>query len=302
MDYSENILNLLELPVSHRTITVDKDFMLSDNIGMSIPSTALEDLVRLSDRGPFKIRFTSIVFCTRGRLSLRINLHEHVVTSGDMLFVPEGAIGEFSLLTADSELILFAFSKDFNVFDSYLKSKQRPASYLVDPPILTLTPREMDDVVSIYKILRHRLDDPQFLSKREMAIASMRTISYYLSAYITLRENEPPVNTRATTIFDRFVDLVEEYSLNHRELAFYADRLAITPKYLSKVVLERSGKSAKSWIQDRVILEAKVLLREENLSIQQISDRLSFPNQSFFGVFFKKEVGISPIKYRNRQQ
>lgn len=81
-------------------------------------------------------------------------------------------------------------------------------------------------------------------------------------------------------------------------MQFYADRLCLTPKYLSQVVHAVSGRHAGDWIRDYVILEAKALLKSGQYTIQQVSDMLNFANQSFFGVYFKKAVGCSPTVYK----
>lgn len=80
-----------------------------------------------------------------------------------------------------------------------------------------------------------------------------------------------------------------------------ADLLCVTPKYLSQVIRNVSGKLAGKWITDFVILEAKALLKGGKLTIQQIADNLNFANQSFFGRWFKDNVGMSPSEYRNQK-
>ena len=81
-------------------------------------------------------------------------------------------------------------------------------------------------------------------------------------------------------------------------MSFYAKQLNITPKYLSSVVKEVSGKTAARWIDESVILEAKALLKYSGMSIQEIAYYLNFPNQSFFGSYFKRNTGMSPSQYK----
>lgn len=95
-----------------------------------------------------------------------------------------------------------------------------------------------------------------------------------------------------------FMDLIRTHYKEHRGAEFYADKLCLTPKYLTKVIKENSGKSANDWIDDYVVLEAKALLKSTNMTIQQISDELNFPSQSFFDKFFKRHVGVSPKEYK----
>ena len=82
---------------------------------------------------------------------------------------------------------------------------------------------------------------------------------------------------------------------------FYAEKLSITPKYMSTVIKQTSGKTAGDWIDDHVLLEAKALLKSTNMTILQISDELNFPSQSFFGKYFKRLTGVSPKEYRRAQ-
>ena len=118
----------------------------------------------------------------------------------------------------------------------------------------------------------------------------------------SLSENEPkpeirkPVG-RKEQIFKDFLTLLEQHFTQERSISFYADRMCLTPKYLSTIVKEVSGKHGMQWIDEYVALEAKALLREGSMSVKQVSDKLNFPSQSMFGRFFKKMTGYSPKQY-----
>ncbi len=81
-------------------------------------------------------------------------------------------------------------------------------------------------------------------------------------------------------------------------MRIYATQLGLSLKYMSHVIYEKTGRHPSKWIKDYVILEAKTMLRSGNYSIQQIADELHFPNQSFFGKYFKEAVGVSPKKWK----
>lgn len=78
-------------------------------------------------------------------------------------------------------------------------------------------------------------------------------------------------------LFRRFIALVNQHSKHERSVNFYADKLCLTPHYLSSVIRETSGQTVMQWINQAVILEAKVLLKHSNLLVFQISDELNFP-------------------------
>ena len=92
--------------------------------------------------------------------------------------------------------------------------------------------------------------------------------------------------------------LVRDYHTKERNLSFYADKLFLTPKYLSKLIKTISGKSAHEWIDSFVILEAKNLLKYSDMSIKSIVYELNFPNQTTFYRFFKTKTGMTPSEYR----
>ena len=98
-----------------------------------------------------------------------------------------------------------------------------------------------------------------------------------------------------------FMQLLKEHYVSERNIGFYADKLCLSPKYLSQMVLAASGRHVKDWVRDYVILEAKALLRSRQYTVSQVSDMLNFPNQSFFGVYFKKAVGCSPSAYQSME-
>ena len=92
--------------------------------------------------------------------------------------------------------------------------------------------------------------------------------------------------------------IVKEKYIKHRNIAFYADQLCVSPKYLSSVVHAVSGKYATDWINQYVILEAKAMLKSDRISIKDVSNKLHFANQSFFAKFFKQHTGYTPKEYK----
>ena len=106
--------------------------------------------------------------------------------------------------------------------------------------------------------------------------------------------------TRQESMFREFLFLVSQHYVREREIGYYADQICVTPKYLSSVVKEVSGKTAAKWIDESVILEAKSLLKYSGMSIQEIAYHLNFSTQSFFGKYFKQHTGTSPSRYKRK--
>lgn len=298
----ERKLWLDDLPVSSQTLTLGNHFMISDTFDSGSSDLGIQEPL-LSERFlnmPFRIRFTMILLCTEGSIRLRTHMKEYLLTRGDMLLIREGSIGECIEISDDIKILMMAFSSRFKAMESGLKPSMEILSEVGKHLCLRMTDREIEDITSLYKILRHRMEDTSFTGMEELATSCLTTFFRYISNDIFSKRTPPPESGgRAQEIHEDFLELVETHSLSHRELSFYADRLCITPKYLSKMVLQASGKSAKEWIFTRIMLEAKVLLFDRSRPIQEISEILGFPNQSSFGSFFRKMKGMSPSAYRS---
>lgn len=107
-----------------------------------------------------------------------------------------------------------------------------------------------------------------------------------------------PTLSRKEELFEQFLQLLFEHCKEEHVVTFYAEKLFITPQYLSLILKELTGKSANKWIDDAIIVEAKILLKAPQATVQQVADVLHFSDQSTFGKFFKKHMGISPMEYR----
>ena len=121
---------------------------------------------------------------------------------------------------------------------------------------------------------------------------------YVLFQQTTSAEKRPFVNTNKENIAMRFAMLVGEHHKTRREVAFYADKLCISPVYLTKVVQEVNGQSAHEMIADYVVIEIKTLLRDARLDIKAVARRAGFANQSSLSRFFRLHTGMSPTEYR----
>lgn len=167
-------------------------------------------------------------------------------------------------------------------------------------PIIEITNEELETQTLIYEMLQRQLKSPERLFNN-MALDSLCEVLFYntLGIYASrLNENKP--RSRRDELLSNFIDLIEQHFKQERAVNFYADKLFVTPKHLSAVLKEISGKTAGEWIDHRVILEAKLLLRTTGMNVQEISLALNFANQSFFGKYFKHLTGVSPRYYRNK--
>ena len=115
-------------------------------------------------------------------------------------------------------------------------------------------------------------------------------------------QEAPEHSSRERYLLDRFMDMVQKNCREHRDLPFYAEALYISPKYLSRIVSRVSGRRAVDLIRDNVISEAQLLLSQGELNVQQVSHMLHFPNPSYFGRYYLKATGETPLAFQRRKQ
>jgi len=145
----------------------------------------------------------------------------------------------------------------------------------------------------LQKTIRKTENQNRISAVKHLTLAFFHGFSYQM-------HNIPNVSDKSKSdiLVEKFLTLVKENFKRHRNVEFYADKLCLTPKYLSKVIKQNSNKTAADWIEDHLILEVKALLKSTDKTISQISDELNFPSQSFFGKYFKRRTGLPPKVYR----
>ena len=236
-----------------------------------------------------------------------MNLDAFQVGSNSLVLNVPGNIIRVSGVETDERnlhFIVVAMSKSFMSgvrFDFNRLFNESMA--LLDNPCITLD-RSERRLCREYLDLASVLLTSDIQNKKEAIGALISSISYVLGSIwtgkLTAAERKPHApSAKAKNVYDQFLRLVTDYHTSERNMKFYADRLCLTPKYLSKLVKTVSGRSAPDWIDAFVILEAKNLLKYSELSIKQIVAKLNFPNQSVFYKFFKSHTGKTPSQYRN---
>ncbi len=165
-------------------------------------------------------------------------------------------------------------------------------------PLTETTDRQLARFVQSLAEISADTSNPHLFEAQTHAICAFIFNSGYKIFQPAKDANHVPGTQERVT--EAFLALARENFRTERFLDFYASKLGITPKHLSRTIRTKKGVSAVDWITRYVVLEAKVLLRATSMSINEISAVLNFPSQSFFGKYFKRYAGVSPTEYRNR--
>ena len=140
-------------------------------------------------------------------------------------------------------------------------------------------------------------DNDVFIEKERMLL--MLSLTYRLcSVFSKMIGSNHSISERQTDIYIRLIELVGKYYDRHRSVAFYADKLCLSPKYLSSIVKSISGLTVQQHVFKAIVRRSILLMNNTDMSIKQISASFHFPNPSSFGTFFKKHTGMSPRTFR----
>ena len=166
-----------------------------------------------------------------------------------------------------------------------------------DSPWIQLNHEELKSMVEYFFLLQRTVRRKENPNLRE-ALKHLLLAFFYGTGYRFHMVRDESQISKQDILVEKFLAIVKENYRKQRMIEFYSEKLFLTPKHLSRVIKERSGKSAGEWIEDHIMLEAMALLKSTDKTIQQISEELNFPSQSFFGKYFKRRADISPKEYR----
>lgn len=284
------------LPVNKATIVIDGKLLVTDNLETHV---APEDIDEIVSRFPMRMTSSCLMIVVQGEVKFCVNFRDFVASGGSCAFINEGTIIENAVFNPSSRVILLSFVP--GNFPAMGNDHQRNVHrlYALQVALVELREKHIDMLKSVYGLLRTILTDQAFASNRDiMAANCIDLMGNIIEQGVTNNTQLETKTSRKDEIVARFLESVNKHYREHRELSFYANELCLSLKYMSHVVYGQTGRHPSQWIKDYVILDAKTMLRSGRYTVQQVADELHFPNQSFFGKYFKEAVGVSPKKWK----
>lgn len=249
----------------------------------------------------FKLEDACIFFCHSGEARIEIDLLEYDITPNTQIIFLPNSIINYSYASPDLSISYITFS---NAFFQEATVRLDPSffHFLKENPVVTLPVERTRTINGLIIALEDLYKDKENCFRLQILRNYIQSflLDIYDKTHRIFEQNRPEGISRQEELFKRFIQLIHKHCLNQREVSFYAQKMFITPRYLSAIAQAVAGETAKNIIDKHVILEIKVLLESTDLSIQEIANRLQFPDQSFFGRYFKKHIGISPQYYRRK--
>lgn len=255
------------------TLISHPDFAI--NRGVEV-ATAIGKVMKTCE--PYRFMENRIVRVLRGFIRISINLREYRLRDGEALYIGQNSVAEILDYDTNSVVDLLGFTlsaENENIKEEYLiggENKQWMEEYFrLIYTISATLPFDRRSVEHLLLSLHYRIVDSTASSHHSKG--------------------------RREELFRLFIEQLNTHRGKH-DLPFYAERMNISPQYLSRLVFEASGTTASDWINRSVTVQAKLLLRSSGLTIEQIAEELNFSTTPYFCRLFKREVGVTPSQYR----
>lgn len=281
-------LNLQDIPsISKKMKYYDGEIFFGDNI------TSLPDIASV-----FRVNFIVILFCLQGEMRLHLDEREVNVKQHDAMFVYTNSLVKIDHVSDDVSCKLCAINSRM-AFSLINKSLVDAVLQLQSNPIIPLTPDEITLLLRYYELADFKMTHQEFNSNRETILNILKALSIDLLSFIDRHsDSSSTILRQGDKLYRKFLYLVTSNVDGHRSVKSYADELCVSPKYLTSVCRQHSGKSASEIITRSLISRIKQMLLYSELSVKEIASELNFDNLSFFGKFVKKHLGHSPVNYR----
>ena len=240
------------------------------------------------------------ILCRKGNMGFTFQDTYYNIAAGDYVILPNATLASDFSASDDFQGILMNLSEAF-VTSIAIRSNYGIIGHLslLRNPVMKLSGRDFRICEAALQYLRMRMEDEKHFFREEL-LGSLLT-AHILDLYdIHARSHKDlQVSERVTSLLRSFIELLYngEYVRN-RDLEFYASHLCITPHYLSEICKRISGKPASYWIDRFTMQEITRLLRQKELSLTEIAERMNFSSVSYFSRYVQKRINLSPSEYR----
>lgn len=251
---------------------------------------------------PYFMDYVTIIVCHKGSIRLLANGSPYTVSDGETAFVSENVLLQI-LATSDHleySLLCYRIAPIRHILGNTVVMMRIYDMQNTLP--LHIVPTETDTIFPLYISLIQSAQSATLSAYREnerqlLLVSLTYRLCDFFSSHIPER---PEIPTRMIEIFGKLVSLIGQHFQKERKVTFYADKLCLSPKYLTALVKSVSGYTVQQLIFKAIVRRSIFLINSTSKTIQEIADELSFPNASAFGTFFKKQTGHSPKHYRRK--
>ncbi len=245
---------------------------------------------------PIKIDLPCLFFCWNGEMEVEINLQSNLFNNRHILCITIPSAVRILRRSNDFQCVGILFSKEY--WKQLLFQERGLSPIAALHTLIDVSKETLSLFARFYELLCLCSDDPDNPNPNETLHPLLTGLLYQLKNISVQQILATPPATHGEQLFHSFLDTLQQNYARHRRVSFYASALSLSPRHLTTVIRQVSGKSASRWIEEYVILEAQILLRNTDKTIKEIAYTLNFNDQSLFTKYFSRIVGIPPEQYR----
>lgn len=259
-----------------------------------------KELLGLYTNFPVRLKCEVIVLCIEGTVEATLNLNKIQVYPHSLVTLPPGSIFQVNSIEGELKIYILGFSSQYIEENQHSHFLLDTMYHTLGKPVCSLNEKGVQIAESYFKLMIDLYENLPDKAKKEVAFNLYSDIHKGISLLYQSISNERANLSKSEMICRNFGQLVIQHYQNNRNVSWYAEKLGISHAHLCTIVKQITGHTCVEIIASMVIMDAKSQLKSTNLSIQEISDSLNFANMSFFGKYFKRNVGMSPLEYRNK--
>ncbi len=248
---------------------------------------------------PIKMDGGAICVCRKGEALLNIDTATHHIEQGTEIILFPDITFRFEKCSTDFTLSMFIFSRQI-LNRALVKFNPSFFQRIYTYPTFHHPAGGEEIPLSYFKILANIKSDSRNTFRTIIAMNLLRSMMLNIyDKHIRFGSTEEKfLETRKEELYNRFMTLIGEHSKEHRDVAFYAEKMCITPRYLEEITESIASETPKQTIDFMIIQEMKLLLTFSQMTLQQMADHLNFPDQSYLGRYFKRHTGVTPAAWR----
>lgn len=238
--------------------------------------------------------------CLAGSCKLKYNGEERQLQAGNLMIVRKGKLVERIRPAEDFRVKVIYVASEFIELSTPLSNygmKGQLALFL--DPVMKLDAGQLELCRKDFEMVEERLAQTDHHFRRDLLIASVQLLIIDFFDFHSHLYGVDNIPLQSAAIMSRFLNMLENGTYReHREVKWFADKLCVTPKYLSDVSRKVSGYPANYWINRYTVLDISRLLRDKSLTFVRISDMFGFSSPAYFSRYVQQHLGVSPTEYR----
>lgn len=246
------------------------------------------------------IEYGAIILCRHGSADIRIDFKDWHLNEGAVITLFPNDMVCVNNVSSDFEADMLSYDKHM-LREASLQLEQTVYSLLRKDRCRTGTPIVTEIIDGMFNLLRAYLKQHECNCLEQLVLYQLKAffLGFYDHICRTQKENRPDnESSRTNELFNMFMEQLETCYKESHDVAYYAERLNITPKYLNSIVQRVTHMTPKTIIDNYVILQIKLVLRTCDANVKQISWDFNFSDPSFFCRYFKQHTGLTPQQFR----